>query len=686
MSEAEALDRLARAVGLMVEWEDANGRPQRTAPQTLRHVLSALGHPVGSLAQIRESLAAFQAARRGSPPPLITAAAGAPLRIPLRPGRYLLAAADGTRAEGEATPAPRGAMMTAPSLPGYYTLEAGGRQVTLAVAPGHGHRITDACPGGRAWGLAVQLYALKRAGDGGIGDYRALAAFAAGAAREGADAIAISPVHAQFTADPTRSSPYAPSSRLRLDVRHADGEELLDDAPPFPPELRAEWARLEALPLIDWPDAAQARLARLRQLHTAFRDTAPASLRAEFEAFRTAGGRSLENHARFEAIHAEQVAAGPGRWHWRDWPAGLQDPESPDVAAFAASHADQVEYHAFLQWLADRGLSAAQAAARAHGARIGLIADLAIGVDGGGSDAWARQKEFLSGVEIGAPPDIFNTRGQGWGITTYAAAGLIANGFAAFREMLGAAFRNAGGVRLDHVLGLRRLWLVPEGASPAEGCYLRYPLTDMLRLVALESSLHGAVAIGEDLGTVPDGFRPRLQKAGLAGMRVMWFEQTGPAGNPGFKDPLRWTREAVAMTSTHDLPTVAGWWEGRDLVWREELGSTIEGQAATRAAERPKLWAAFRQAHVAEGDVPGPDEAARVADAAAAYIGRARCDLALLPLEDALAAVEQPNMPGTVDEHPNWRRRLDPPVELLFRHPAFEHRLRVLARARRAPE
>lgn len=680
MNQDTALRRLARAAGLMIDWEDANGRRHQTTPETLRRVLGALGLPADGEGALRDSTARFRAAHRALPP-LRTAEPGILVRLPLRPGRYSLTAEDGTQVEGVAEAAPGGACITAPALPGYYTLELSGHALTLAVAPTHGHRIEDACEGQAAWGLAVQLYSLKRGGDGGVGDYAALRAFAAAAAAQGADAIAISPVHAQFSADPSRSSPYAPSSRLWLDVRHADGEDLLPGLPPFGSELAGEWARLEALPMVEWPAVARARLARLRQVHRAFREASPGEAHAAFERFLAEGGTSLTRHARFEALHAAQLAAGPAHWHWRDWPAALRDPESPEVAAFAEAQAEEVAFHAFAQFLADRGLSAAQRAAREDGARIGLIADLAIGVDGGGADAWARQTEFLSGVEIGAPPDIFNAKGQSWGITTYSPHGLAANGFAAFREMLGAAFRNAGGVRLDHVLGLRRLWLVPQGEGPAGGCYLRYPLEDMLRLVALESHRHKAIAIGEDLGTVPEGFRPKLQNAGLAGMRVMWFEQSGKS----FKDPARWTREAVSMTSTHDLPTVAGWWEGRDLLWRETLGTTLEGQAETRAAERPKLWEAFRKAGVAEGPVPGPEDGARVADAAAAYIGRARCALALLPLEDAVAAVEQPNMPGTIDEHPNWRRRLDPPVERLFHDPAIEQRLRGLARARRAP-
>ncbi|MFC3126252.1 4-alpha-glucanotransferase [Pseudoroseomonas globiformis] len=682
MSAGPELRRLARSVGLMAEWEDAHGHRHAVSQETLQTVLDALGYPAANEANCRESLARLRQAQRSVPPPLFTAEPGQVLRIPgLAPGRYRLAAEDGTEVEGETSSAAGGARITVPSLPGYYEFEAGDRRLTLAVAPAHGYRVEDACGDDKAWGLAVQLYALKRSGDGGVGDYTALRDFAAGAAGLGADAIAISPVHAQFSADPSRFSPYAPSSRLWLDVRHSDGDALMPQAPPFPPELAAEWARLEAMELVDWPAVARARLARARQLHQHFTQTANEALRDAFEAFRTLGGNSLRNHARFEALHAAQIAEDASRWHWRDWPAPLRDPDGAEVAAFAEAHPGEIGFHEFLQFMADRGLGMAQAAAKEGGSRIGLIADLAIGVDGGGSDAWARQTEFLSGVEIGAPPDIYNTRGQGWGITTYSPHGLVANGFAAFREMLGAAFRNAGGVRLDHVLGLRRLWLVPAGASPKDGCYLRYPMEDMLRLVALESHRHKAIAIGEDLGTVPEGFRPLLQQHGIAGMRVMWFEQSGR----GFKDPLRWTREAVSMTSTHDLPTVAGWWAGRDIEWREKLGGGPANQRDARAGERARLWASLRQSGVARGPAPPPEQGARVADAAAAQIGRARCNLALLPLEDAVAAVEQPNLPGTVDEHPNWRRRIDPPVGLMFSDPAIEQRLRGLARARRAP-
>lgn len=670
-----ALQQLARAAGLMAGWRDAANKPMVVEPDALRVLLGALGLPAGNDAQVKESLAAHRHATRTTLPPLVTAEAGGPVALDLPAGRYRLEAADGTAAEGVVEP---GKPIIAPTEPGYYTLEAGSRQLVLAVAPVHGHRITDACPEGRAWGLTAQLYSLRRDSDQGVGDYAALEGLAGPAAALGADAIAISPVHAQFSADPSRFSPYAPSSRARLDVRHACPGDILGEAFDPPPELKAELARLEALDLVDWPAAARARLAVLRDAFTAFRRSAPQPSRDAFEAFRAEGGASLHRHAVFEALHAAQFAAG--RWHWREWPAELRDPESPAVAAFAEEQAEEVEYHAFLQWLADRGLSAAQHAAREAGMRIGLIADLAVGVDGGGSDGWSRQAEILQQVEIGAPPDLFNARGQGWGITSFSPQGLRMSGFAGFREMLGAAFRNAGGIRVDHVLGLRRLWLVPEGASPKDGAYLRYPLEDMLRLVALESHLNKGVVIGEDLGTVPTGFRPKLEKAGLAGMRVLWFEKQGKR----FTSPMKWTPGAVSMTSTHDLATVAGWWQGRDMEWRQKLDLKPLEKEENREAERRALWSALKASGVAQGKQPPKEEAAAVADAAAAHIGRAACHLALLPLEDALAAPEQPNLPGTTDEHPNWRRRFEAPVERMLADPAVENRLRGLARARRA--
>ena len=290
---------------------------------------------------------------------------------------------------------------------------------------------------------------------------------------------------------------------------------------------------------------------------------------------------------------------------------------------------------------------------------IGIVTDLAIGTDPDGSAAWSAPEELLSGLAVGAPPDALNAQGQDWGLTAVSPAALREGGYAAFIDALRAAMRYAGGVRIDHVIGLQRLWLVPEGARADEGIYLKYPVDDLLDLVALESHAHRAIVIGEDLGTVAEDFRARLPKHGILGLQVLWFQRDGDR----FLAPRQWSRDTAAMTTTHDLPTVAGWWTGHDLEWLETLG-WLSGHPATeakrhaRAAERESLWSACADAGTAKGERPAPGDPAPAVNAAIGLVGQTPADLAIVPMEDILNMREQPNIPGTIDEHPNWRRRL----------------------------
>ncbi|MGH8445573.1 MAG: 4-alpha-glucanotransferase, partial [Solimonas sp.] len=329
---------------------------------------------------------------------------------------------------------------------------------------------------------------------------------------------------------------------------------------------------------------------------------------------------------------------------------------------------------------------AAQRAARQAGMAIGLIGDLAVGTDSGGSHAWSRQRDMLNKLSVGAPPDLLNALGQSWGLTAFSPRALRRHGYDAFIEMLRANLRHVGGLRIDHVLGLRRLWLVPEGAHAAEGAYLQCPFDDFLRLIALESHRHRAVIVGEDLGTVPEGFRDALYGSGLMGMRVLWFERDHGL----FVEPRRWPAGAMATTATHDLPTVAGWWQGRDIDWRQQLqlfapGSNAAQEQAERRDERHKLWAAFRHAGVVETDEPPPDQADAAIDAALRFVARTPSELAIVPAEDLAGLVEQPNLPGTTIEHPNWRRRLPADAATLFADPLFKRRLDLIA-AERPPK
>jgi 4-alpha-glucanotransferase len=631
---SDSLAEQADAAGVTPRWRDVHGEWHDVGPATLRAVLDALGKPFDGTA------------------PLLTADVGSETVTTGRPGPFRLTLEDGTVLDGHAEDAGDGHIRLPPiDRDGYHQLEIDGTVTCIAVAPPHCWTVAEATGGRKVWGLAVQLYGLRRPGDGGLGDLAALRDLAQEAGSQGASAIAISPIHALFTANPGHFSPYAPSSRIRLNVLHAE-----------PPPLDVP-DNHDAL--LDWTVAAPPRIAAMRRIFDA-NDPALAT-------YRQAQGMALERHARFEMLHALHAAHD-----WHGWPDSLRNPDSPDVARLAAQHADEVAFHAFLQWRTETSLHAAQTAARDAGMAIGLIADIAVGTDPSGSDAWCRPAEMLHGLTVGAPPDLINTSGQNWGVTTFSPGGLIQQGFSGFIDMLRSALRHAGGVRIDHVMGLARLWVVPHGMSAADGAYIRFPVEDLLRLVKIESRRHRAIVLGEDLGTLPDGYRERLQTAGLAGLRVLWFERDGMQ----FVSPQHWNHDAVAMTSTHDLPTVAGWWQGRDLEWRAKLSMKAQDEGTIRNHDRVALWDAFRNSGAATTEMPGREDSAAAADAAAAHIGHAACTLAVLPIEDALALPEQPNLPGTIDEHPNWRRRLAEPADTMLRRPDVASRLAALHQAR----
>ncbi len=672
MSDDE-LRALALKAGIAPEWSDQKGERHDVAPQTLRSLLGMLGLPCESEAALRGSLARLDASDGSAPPPLLTARVGEELRLPssfgaARTGR--LAFEDGPTRDITLGDGPDGgSALPALDRPGYHRLELGERALTLAVAPRRCFGVADVAPGERIFGLAAQIYGLRRPGDGGIGDMGGVAALAASAGRHGADALALSPVHALFTAVPSRFGPYSPSSRLFYNPLHADpslvlGPELVRETV-AQARLGEEMARLEALSLIDWPLAARAKLALFRVLHERFRRLDPAAppangLAKDFADFRAEGGEMLLQHARFEAVQDARLREDVAAFSWRSWPTAWRDPQSPEVRAFAMAHESEVEFHLFLQWLIDRSLAAAQAGSRRAGLRIGLISDLAIGMDDAGSHAWSRQREVLVGARVGAPPDYYNSSGQNWGLTTFSPLALTADGFAPFIATLRAAMRHAGGLRIDHVMGMARLWLIPEGAGATQGAYVTFPAQDMFRLIALESWRHRAIVIGEDLGTLPYGFRGRLDGEGVAGLQVLRFERDDRGF---FRGPETYRENAVAMASTHDLPPTAGWWAGRDIETRAGIAhfaseSEIAAERAARVESRHFLWGALRHAGAGEGEEPPPDATGIVTDAAARYVAMTPSALALLPLEEALGVLDQPNLPGTIGEHPNWRMRL----------------------------
>ncbi|WP_175687163.1 4-alpha-glucanotransferase [Burkholderia anthina] len=698
---------LARAAGLETDWIDAGGVARRVDDDALVALVDALGWPCGTPIERIDSAVALADAQAATPH-VITGDAGVPLALPRSiapPGaRFRIALESGRHVDGRVGGAGAHGVLPPLAQPGYHALDIGERRIGLAIAPRRRRpfdqfeAVGNAEDARRRWGIAAQLYSLRRPGDDGAGDYTALASLAAHAARHGAHAIAISPTHAGYPALPEHDSPYSPSSRRWHNVAYLDCDAV--PGAEIAQRTSRATAGIEPVPdtsLIDWPHVLPLKLRRLRAGFDAWRANGEPS-RDAFEQFRAAGGAALDAHARFDALQAFCIEHGIGA-DWRQWPAQWRMPASAEVGAFAHAHADTIAFHTFLQWCASDALGRAQHAARDAGMATGLIADLAVGSDRAGSDAWAHGATLLRGVSVGAPPDLFNADGQAWGVTTWTPAALRANGFAPFVDLLRSAFAHAGGIRIDHVLGFARMWIVPDGASPRDGAYLRYPLDDLVRLVALEASRHRAVAIGEDLGTVPAGFRERLGAQGIAGMRVLWFEREADGA---FRPPAAWDRDTIALTSTHDLPTVAGWWRGVDLAWRRiaaeaaaarapvgdrpnDAGNPRDVARAERATDRAALWRALQDTGCAPAAAPVPPADAPPVAPILAYVARSPSPLAIVPLEDLLALDAQPNLPGPPCGHPNWRRRLPCAVDTLFDEDV-RARIAALERARRAQE
>jgi 4-alpha-glucanotransferase len=684
----ETLRLLAVKAGIAPHWTDQTGADRAVSPDSLRAILFALGLPADSDSALRNSLSLLEGGVHAAPAHFTTARVGQPVGLPIAApgGTTVEIALEGGGQRIVSSEEGYDGALTLPAFdePGYHTVRTPQGDITVATAPERCMTFADLNGGGPGWGLAAQIYSLRSDGDGGIGNFAGVAALGRSAAACGADALAISPVHALYGAAPAHFSPYSPSTRLFYNPLHADPAEALPDIPlrelAVQAGLAEEMAKLSALPQVDWLAATPLRQKLLRALFAALRNEAQAQgpARADFERHLAEASPLLRAHAVFEVLHAAELRRDPSAWSWRNWQSAYRDPDSPEVAAFAAEHAGEVAYQIFLQWLTGRSYAQAQRACRESGMAVGLIADLAIGMDASGSHAWSRQHEVLGGLSVGAPPDYYSAEGQSWGLTTFSPRGLAASDFAPFIETLRASLRYVGGIRIDHVMGMSRLWLAPEGASALDGAYVTFPSETLFRLVALESWRHKALVIGEDLGTLPDGFREYLREQGVAGLRVLRFEKS----EHGYIQPDQWEPAAAALTTTHDLVPTAGWWAGADL---EPSDDGIDHEAI-RAWDRGMLWGSFQQAGLVEGERPAPEDTDPVVDAAIRYIAKTPCTLKLLSIEDALGIRTQPNVPGTTTEKPNWRHRLDGEAGALLEDEAVQTRLRHLGEPRGSEE
>ncbi len=535
------------------------------------------------------------------------------------------------------------------------TVEAYARRTMhVAVVPKRAHP-----PHGRTWGIAVQLYTLRSERNHGIGDFADLRAVCRLLGDRGASYVGINPLHATFRDDPEAASPYAASSRIWLNWLYIAVDEVPEyDSPPMRAALAKDalsgtLAAARDARYVDYKSVAAYKDAVLRACFAALKRRAIRS--AAFESWCAARGEPLTRFAVFEALvarYGRDLAA---------WPATLRTPTSPDVALFAAGADDEVRYAMYVQWLAAEQLAAVADDAARHG--VHLYRDLAVGVDANAADVWADAGAYVGEVSVGAPPDVLNTLGQDWGLPPLDPRALVRGGYGELLSLVQANCRDAGALRIDHAFSLARLYWIPRGGDPRAGTYVGYPLDDLRGIVALASVRERCVVIGEDLGTVPEGFRERMEETGILSYRILFFERRDDGT---FIPPEEYPAAALAASGTHDLPTIPAWLRGEDVELRDRLG-LLETPAEAERVARERDRSTLLDALIAHGDLDPElrfDDAA-VVIAANRYLAAAPSAIVMAQLDDVLGERAPVNVPGTSSQYPNWRRKLDVPVEAL---------------------
>lgn len=643
------LTALAEAHGVATWYEDFHRKRKDVSDESVIGVLGLLGVDASSPGAIARELAAIKAAREQQRLPGTIVVRRGETRPLAAPGTVLLE--DGSEREvADGLPA---------DLPlGWHRLRSGGQEVTLVVVPAGLSEPPE------TWGWMLQLYSLHSAASWGIGDLGDLRTFVEHG--HGAGLVLLNPLHAITPTLPVPSSPYSPSSRrfanpLYLRVADTRAYRIADEA------LREQVDALRPGPtrdgLIDYSAVWQAKRAALELLW-------PLAGEVDLES-----DPGLTDFATFCALAEKH---GP---NWQEWPEQLRRPDTPEVAA--ARTGDRVAFHVWLQRLLNEQLDAANEAARAQGMPLGVVHDLAVGIDPNGADGWLLQDVLAAGVHVGAPPDAFNQLGQDWGLAAWRPDQLIETGYAAYRDMLRRIFRHAGGLRVDHVAGLWRLWWVPPGMGPADGTYVFYDPDAMLGILALEATRAGAVVVGEDLGTVQPVVTETLERMNMLGSAVLWFTrdyENDPEEN--YSPSADYPRNALASISTHDLPTAAGFLAGEQVRVRAELGQLagpVEQERAHAEQDRAKLLARLTEEGLLT-DGASPEE---IVVAMHAFLARTPSRLVTASLYDVLGELDQPNLPGTTDQYPNWRMPLKLPLEGIVEDPRLARVAEVLAERKR---
>jgi 4-alpha-glucanotransferase len=617
----------ARDLGIQTEFIDGQGHPHVTAADALKVVFEALP-PQGERKLIDGPVVVRQGHKAHG-----TLLPGARFPIRWEIGGHTSAIVGETKGEPIDWPG-----HLPPGVYGLRLTDAAGiaEEVPLVSAPARAF----AGDFDRGWLLAVQLYGVRSTRNWGMGDFTDLTELIELAHRMGADGVGLNPLHALFDDKPGDCSPYSPNSRLFLNALYIDVDAIPEYRENAVPAVAETTPRLRQSETVDYLAVAALKWPALRAAFKAFKAKAAPERRADFEKFRTERGTLLSHFACFEALRHKLGTP------WWEWPAEWRMPDEAACARLREGpEANEIAFVEFVQWNADCQLAACKARADALGMKVGLYLDVAVGVQSNGFDAWNEQGAISRMLGVGAPPDPLAPAGQDWGLAGYNAIGLEQRSFEPFRQMLQASMRHAGAIRLDHVMGLMRLYLVPRGFGPRDGVYVPMPFEAMLAVTALESDANRCVVIGEDLGTVPEGFRDRTRDWGIWSYLVMMFERDG---NGAFHGIDYYLPDALVTFNTHDLATYAGWRHFADLKLKRSLGFDPGETDDDRWHALAMLDQVLGQHGIQDNDF----------DAIAEFLARTKSRLMAIELEDLLELREQPNVPGTIDEHPNWRRRM----------------------------
>lgn len=720
------IEQLAAAKGIASEYVDAWGQPAQVSQESKAAMLGAMGYQVDDEAMLTAQLEQeYRQHWLRALDPVMVVRDCEPVSLEIRlPIDFVndsliwaLSVEQGGELSGQLTPvegelvgvaefeemecqAYRVTLDAAPGL-GYHQLvllEEGNDEplasMRLIVAPKACYKQAPIAQGRKVWGPSVQLYCLRSRTNWGIGDFSDLGLLVERVAGWGAHFVGLNPIHALYPANPESASPYSPSSRRWLNLIYIDVEAVPEfqanadlQAEVASPSFQQQLTLLRAKEYVDYSGVTAIKLPMLRKVFDQ-RPLSGARL-AAFDAFVAAGGDSLQQQASFDAIQASLYAEGQNAWGWPVWPEALQDYHNAEVAAWVAAHSQEVNFYLYLQFLADEQLAAADARAKAAGMVMGIYRDLAVGVSEGSTEIWANRELYCPKASVGAPPDILGPLGQNWGLPPMNPNQLFEAAYQPMVDMFRANMRSCGALRIDHVMALLRLWWVPPGASAAKGAYIYYPVDDLLGILALESHRNQCLLIGEDLGTVPQGIDVTLKENGVHSYKVFFFERSKDDG--GYISPAHYTEQAMSALTTHDMPTLKGFWHCDDLALGKELGLyPDEAVLKTLYADRHQAKQCILDSLHGHGvispnvshDVNWVGMNTELNHGLQIHMSRGSCALFSTQLEDWLEMDKPVNVPGTSYEYPNWRRKLSADLEDLFERESLKALAARMSQAR----